>query len=68
MESTGRPWFAGIAQNPGRLVIVVGYAGIEAGIDAGDKAGVGNGLGWRLCQHNAPQEGPGRAEKTVNSI
>ena len=68
MKATGRPRFAGIAKILSRLVVVIGYAGIEAGIDASDKAGVGNWLGWRLCQHSVQQEGPGRAEKTVFGI
>ena len=59
MKATGRPRFAGIAKILSRLVVVIGYAGIEAGIDASEKAGVGNWLGWRLCQHSDAQEGPG---------
>ena len=59
MKATGRPEFAGIAKILGRLVVVGGYAGIEAGISASDKAGVGNWLGWRLCPHNVEQEGLG---------
>ena len=66
MKATGRPRFAGIAKIPRRLVVVPGYAGIEAGIDASDKAGVGNWLGWRLCQHSDAQEGPGRTQAVID--
>ena len=59
MKATGRAAFAGIAKILGRLVVVGGYAGIEAGISASDKAGVGNWLGWRFLPHNVEQEGLG---------
>ena len=61
MKATGRPRFAGIAKILSRLVVVIGYAGIEAGIDASDKAGVRNCQGWRLCQHSDAQNGTGQA-------
>ena len=66
MKATGRPGFAGIAKILSWLVVVIGYAGIEAGIDASDKAGVRNWLGWRLCQHRVEQEGTGRAQAVID--